>query len=80
VALQQVAPGAVAERRRSLRGADDVREQHGGEHPVGLGRVPFAGQELLDLVHHRVAVADPRPVVVSGQLDEARAGDALRHM
>jgi hypothetical protein len=27
-------PGGVAKRRGSLRGFDDVSEQHGGEHPV----------------------------------------------
>src|SRR6185312_6684925 len=32
VCLQQLAPTAVAERRRPLGGADDVREEDGGKH------------------------------------------------
>ena len=34
-----------------------------------------AGQEALDLVEHRVLVADERQVVVARQLDERRARD-----
>ena len=32
--LQLLGPGAVADRRRALRGIDDVGEHHGGEHAV----------------------------------------------
>ena len=45
----------------------------------GSGAAADAGEELLDLVEQRVLVADPRQVVVAGQLDEAaRRGSARR--
>jgi hypothetical protein len=37
-------PGGVAKRRGSLRGFDDVIEQHGGDHPVReIGRADRRG-------------------------------------
>ena len=75
--VEQLAPAPVAELGRQLRRADQIREEHGREHAVRLGAVPDAGHELLDLVEHRVLVADPRQVVVARQLDVLRAVDAL---
>src|SRR5206468_5668421 len=53
VALEQLAPSAIAERGGALTGADDVGEEHGSEHAVGLAllpatRVPAFPQETLD--------------------------------
>ena len=53
MALEQLSPGAVAELDRPVRRADDVREENGREHPVGLCLLPAAGlpdvgQEPLD--------------------------------
>lgn len=33
---------------------DDIREHHGGQHAIGLVRVPFAGYEFLDFVQDNV--------------------------
>ena len=74
VALEQLAPAPVAELARPLGRADDVGEQHRGEHAVGLGAGRDAGQELLDLVERSRPVADPRQVVVARQLDERAPG------
>ena len=69
VLVEQVAPVSVAERRGALRGRDDIREEDGGQHTVGLALVALAGEELLDLINDLVRVRDPRPVVVARKLD-----------
>ena len=80
VSLEEVAPAAIPEGGGLLRGADDVGEEDGGEHPVGLGAVPDAGQELLDLVEDRVRVVRPGQVIDAGQLDEPGSRDLLGHV
>jgi hypothetical protein len=50
MALQELAPGAVTERRRPLRRVHDVREEHRRQHAVvvrGQSGSP-AGEELAD--------------------------------
>src|SRR5262249_26067496 len=79
VLAQHVAPAPIAERERTFRRADDVGEQDRREHAIGFGRTN-AGEELLDLVDDRGAVAYRRDVVLPGQLDELRAGDVLGHV
>ena len=54
VALEQEAPAAVAHLGGAAGGVADVREQHGGEHPVRLALVARAGEELLDLADQRL--------------------------
>jgi hypothetical protein len=77
VRVGQRAPLAVAQASGLLRRRDDVREQDcGGDH-VAFGGLVRAGQELLDLVEEGVGVAHEEQVVVAGQLDVGRAGDAL---
>jgi hypothetical protein len=82
VALEEVAPGAVAERGRLLAGADDVGEEHRGEHAVRLGLVPpgfpSLDQELLDRTQVRLRVAGERRVVGARKLDVPRALDETR--
>ena len=68
VIVEELLPTAVAERCRPLGRADDVGEHDRGEHPVGLGCDPRAGQELPDLLDDRVRVAAPGKVVLAGQL------------
>jgi hypothetical protein len=80
VPFEEVPPAAIAEARGLLRRADDVREQHGGEHPVGLGAVPHAREELLDLVEDRVGVLPPGHVVLARQLDVPRPRDPPGHV
>ena len=72
-----MAPVAVAQLRGPLSRADDVGEQHGGQHAVGLGSVARSGQELLDLVDDGVLIAKPPQVVDAGELDKFRAGDSV---
>jgi hypothetical protein len=73
--LQHIAPRAVAERCGTRRRVDDVGEQDGRQHAVGVAGRTHAGHELLDLVQHDVLVADPRDVVVARQLEEPRVRD-----
>ena len=75
VLVEQVAPAAVADPGGELGRADDVGEQHGGQHPVDLDGV-HAGQELLDLGDDGVGVAEVEEVVVAGQLDESGARES----
>ena len=53
MALDQLSPATIAELRRPLARADDVREEHGCEHTVQLGVCrPLLGErdrEALDL-------------------------------
>ena len=79
VAVEQFAPGPVAEPCGVARRADDVGHEHGGEDTVGRALGTFAGQELLGLVQDRVLIADPWHVVIAGQLDEAGTGNLRRH-
>ena len=67
--LEQLAPAAVAELDGPLGRADDVGEEDGGQHAVGLRHRPRAGQELLDLVGELVDVRRRRS---SGRRREAR--------
>ncbi len=80
MAVQQIAPLAVAELDRPLGRADDVREEDRREHAIDAGSPADAGQELLDLVEDRVLVSDERKVVDPGKLDEPRAMDPLREV
>ncbi len=74
--LQQVTPAAVTDLRCALGGSDDVGQQHGRQHAVGFRASSDSGQKLLDLVDDLVGV-DPREVVFPGELDEARARNAI---
>jgi hypothetical protein len=76
VLVEKLAPAPVAEGGGALRRADDVGEDERLQHPVGVGRVARAGQELLRLLEDPLRV-DPRHVVLAGQLEEARPGNAL---
>src|SRR3712207_8251917 len=53
----------------------DVGEQHGQERPVGLVAAAPAGEELLDLAHERLGVADRGEAVLAGQDRQPRARD-----
>src|SRR5207245_4718090 len=61
MALQQLAPTAVAECGRLLARADDVAKEDGGEHTVGLGRLvrlPGSPEKPLHLRQNRLGIAD----------------------
>jgi hypothetical protein len=75
VALEQVAPGAVAELTGAPRGVDDVGEEHRGERALGGRCLPLAREELLDLVEDRVEVAEPEGVVLARQDLQLRTRD-----
>jgi hypothetical protein len=75
VVLQQIAPAPVTEALGVLGRSDDVGEQDGGEAPVEVGGPARPGEELLDLVEHRVGIAEVRERVFAGQLDVLRVRD-----
>ena len=77
VLVQELAPAAVAERRRQLRGADDVGEQQGQQRAGRLRRPPRSRHELLDLPDHPLGVADGKGMVSSLELHEPGVGDQL---
>src|SRR6185369_384701 len=46
--IEQLVPAPVAERDGTPGRIDDVGEQDGGEHAIGIGHGAYAGEELLD--------------------------------
>jgi len=60
VRVEELTPAPVADLACAFGRADNVREQHGREHAVGLVRLAHSGQELPDLVEDLVAF-DARP-------------------
>jgi hypothetical protein len=89
VTLQEVAPGAVADGGRAFGRPDNVRKEHRGERPVGLGFLPAAGipdlrQEELHFRRDRGRGPSPcHNVRGAGQLHKTgsrnRFGDISRH-
>ena len=81
VLVQKLAPAAIVELGHPLGRADDVREQYGRQHPVGLELFPLSGLDLgaepLDLCEEGVRVADGRGEVAAGKLDKPGAGNLL---
>src|ERR1019366_5581258 len=73
--LEQLAPAAVAERRRATGRVDDVGEHHGREHPLGIGSMARAGQELLDLCDQLVLSGTERKRVLARKLYHPRTGN-----
>ena len=73
----EIGPCAISATCELLGRADDVGEEHGREHAIGLGDAALAGHELLDLGEDRFRVAHPREVVAPGHLDEAGPRDPL---
>src|SRR5581483_4818707 len=85
VAREQLPPGAIAERGRTLAGRDDIREQDGRQDAVALALLPGAllpelGQEPLHLGVNGVRPPPEVEMADTGHLDEERSGDALRHV
>jgi hypothetical protein len=79
VLLDDLLPRSVAELGRALRRADDVGEQHGGEHPIErrvlfLDRLSESPDRLRDLPD----VAEVHVVPVPRHSDELRARDLVR--
>ena len=78
--IQQLTPLAVPLLGGRLGGADDVREHHGGEHPVRFGAVPNSGDEFLDLVDkniEHILIQSLEHMVVAGKLDVLGSRDVL---
>jgi hypothetical protein len=61
VAIEQIAPPPVAQRRSPLRGANDIREHDRGQDPVRLGAAAGTGEKLLDLVEDGVGGSSSVP-------------------
>src|SRR6478736_8537232 len=77
VPAEQLFPSPVAELDRSLRGVDDVGEQHGGQDALDRRQRPDTGEELLDLVEQGVGVAREEQVVGALEFDEFGPGEAV---
>ena len=75
VGTDELLPAGVAELSQFDGRIDDVGEQDGGEHAVGLDGRPFHPEEITDGVEDRILVARPRRMVFAWQLDEPSAGD-----
>src|SRR6185437_3664553 len=65
--------------REVLGRPHNVREQHSRKHAIHVAYRAYARQERLHLVEYGILVAYPWQVVVAGQLDEARTGNACGH-
>ncbi len=74
---EQIAPGAVAEPGRARGRIDDVGEHDRQQRPGRLDAAAVAGEELLDLLENRVAVAEEGKRIDPVELDVAGAGDVL---
>src|SRR4029453_8282529 len=79
---EQVAPTAVAELDQFRRRADDVGEENGREHAVGLDDVPLAtiphlAEKTLGMLSDLVR-ANPPAVLCPGESYELRSGDMAR--
>ena len=74
---EQVTPRAITHCCSPLTGADDVREEHSGEHTVGDRLGQRRPQEELDLGGD--LVADEGRYIASGNTDCPRIRDHRRH-
>ena len=63
VAIEDVAPGAVADACRVCRRVDDVGGEHRCQHAIGVDGGAHAGHELGDLVEQRRGVTDEEEMV-----------------
>jgi hypothetical protein len=77
VPAEQLLPPLVAELDRSLRGVDDVGEQHSGQDALDRRQRPDTGEELLDLVEQGVGVVREEQVVGALELDKLGPRDAV---
>ena len=59
--------------------ADDVGGHHGREYAIRFWSVARTGHELLDLIHHRVLLADPGKMIIAQVFDILGAENALGH-
>src|SRR5450631_3208308 len=69
VALEDLAPCAIAQLRCARRRGHYVREQDACQHPVRRGELDRARDEPLDLIDDGVQVAKPEVMVVAGVCD-----------
>jgi hypothetical protein len=77
VYLQHLSPAPVPKPPRLLRGADNVGEQHRGQHPRRLGEAADTGQELLDMAQGELRRLPDQRVLDSRKLDQLRSRDVL---
>src|ERR671934_399381 len=79
MALEQLAPGTVAELGGAVRGADDVGEEHRGEHAVRHLWRRLAAHEALDLLRD-LGREEDAPVVLAGHAQRVRSRDVPRYL
>src|SRR5439155_18130557 len=82
VSLEQIEPRAIAKAGCSFRGADDVREEHRGEHSVRLDILPTAGlphvsQKSPDFLVDLPGRLPDREMSGAGNFDELSPRDPL---
>jgi hypothetical protein len=77
VAIQKVTPVSVTQPRGLLCGTHDVDKHDGRQHTVGLVRLAYSSQELLDFREQAVDILGKEQVINPRQLHVPRALDAL---
>src|SRR5215470_3762861 len=81
MALQELAPGTVAELCCTRGRPDDVGEEHGGEDAVRLdlpsSTCGHLGEELVEHTEHPLCVAQLRSKVAPVKLHEPRSRNVL---
>jgi hemerythrin-like domain-containing protein len=77
VLVEERAPARVTDGGSARGGVHDVGEEDGGEPSVRVRRGSISGEELLDLVHHLVAVLREPDVVGPVELHVSGIGDVV---
>src|SRR6185295_7716814 len=72
VCVETIDPAGGIRAASRVRRGEDARAHHRREHAIELEATARADQELLDLVEHRVLIADKRQMVVTRQLHQLR--------
>jgi hypothetical protein len=76
--VEQVAPGPIAELQGAFGRTDDVAEQHGGQHALGLLGFADRGAERPNLANDLPGVRQPRRMVLAFEFDIARTRQQAR--
>ena len=69
---------ACSRKRRNAAIALELGVHDRGEHAIERRQHRRLDDEALDLVEHRILIADERQMIVARQLDEPRAGNPAR--
>ena len=64
--IQKIAPCTIAETRRVLGRINDVGKKHRRQNTIGFRDRSRSGKKFLNLINHRVLIADPWQMVFTG--------------